>query len=165
VLRVPSAAIEQDHKDLEFTPYFGDADASQEAVFGDLFDFEARQRTIDAGPPAVAAHRRRRFKACRDAAIEAVVSAAVAEQAAAQAPSSSSTLGSSLLSKQSPAAAASSSSSSSSSSEDATLEPLIGPLAESLVQLAESFGVTFAPTDLATLEVCCRGFRARVRCP
>jgi len=55
----------QDQKALEYTPYFGDHDASQEKLFGDLFDFEAKQRAIDAGPPAEAHFRAQRFQRFR----------------------------------------------------------------------------------------------------
>ena len=62
----------QDQKALEYTPYFGDHDASQEKLFGDLFDFEAKQRAIDAGPPAEAHFRAQRFQRFRKLLVAAV---------------------------------------------------------------------------------------------
>lgn len=54
-----------DQKSMDFTPYFGDTDGSHEKIFGDLFDFDARQRAIDAGPLAMAAHHFGRFSRLR----------------------------------------------------------------------------------------------------
>ena len=47
---------------MEFNPYFDDTEESQEKLFGDLFDFDARQKAIDAGPEAVATFRANRFE-------------------------------------------------------------------------------------------------------
>lgn len=76
----------QDQKNMEFTPYFGDQDACQEKIFGDLFDFEARQRAIDEGPKAIAKFRSQKFHRCRAEIIEAIATAVRTPGSAAAAP-------------------------------------------------------------------------------
>jgi len=60
----------QEEKAIEYTPYFGDNDVSQDKLLGDLIDFEARQKAIDEGPFAVVQFRSRRFARFRTVVLD-----------------------------------------------------------------------------------------------
>ena len=148
----------QDQKDLEYTPYFGDHDGSQEKLFGDLFDFEARQKAIDAGPLAVAHFRSNRFRRFRATVVQTVAESLRNGRLddlneANLAPASKKTkIRGSKRSKET-------SSKSKGSFTVESLESLAGALKESLEDLAETvFSVTLEIADQITAEVTTRVF-------